>query len=454
MSETVTLDSLGLVGSEGDERLQAVVVSGPVPRLHGRVVSLRKVSLFAGPLCVGRGDGAELAVRDPRVSRRHAIFEWDELASGPVVADLSSRNGTYVDGRRVPRARLRAGSVVRMGDTCLVVDRVIKDGSATGNSAMVGSSAAVRTTRASVEKVAPTSLMVLVTGETGTGKEVVASQVHFHSGRSGAFVPVNCAAVPEALAESTFFGHLRGAFTGAADRRDGCFVQAHGGTLFLDEVGELPAAMQAKLLRVLEDFEVTPVGSDRSRRVDVRIVAATNVDLHQAVEDGGFRADLLARLEEWPIVVAPLRERRVDIIALTTHFLADGQRTLSADAAEALLLHEWPFNVRELKKLCRRLGVAVAPGEVVGLDDLGESMVQLLRRCRLDEGEARSALPEGEAAAPAGPPAGEVSREAMETALRAVGGNVSRAARRLEIPRRTMYRRLEAFGIDPAAYRD
>ena len=318
------------------------------------------------------------------------------------------------------------------GDTVLVTERTA-DPCSVGADRIRGDAPTTHALRAAIARVAPTALTVLAIGETGTGKELVAEQIHATSGRPGRLVAVNCAAIPEGLVESTLFGHRKGAFTGATDAQDGAFVQAHGGTLFLDEVGELPLAAQGKLLRVLDTLEVTPVGASRSRSVDVRIVAATNVDLHQAVADGRFRADLLARLEDWPLRPPPLRERRGDIPSLWASF-GDGGG-IDGNAMEALVLHDWPTNVRGLAKLARRLGVAI-DGRV-GLSDLPEPIRAALKVRR----------------AGAAPPVEGLSRARIEEALRTCGGNVSRAAQWLGCGRKTLYRHLEKLGIDPDAFR-
>jgi len=240
---------------------------------------------------------------------------------------------------------------------------------------VVAGSAAMQEVTRLVEKVAPTSTTVLITGESGTGKEVVASQLHELSGRSGPFVAVNCAAIPEQLLESELFGHERGAFTGAASARAGRFEQASGGTLFLDEVGDMPAAMQVKLLRVLEERVVERVGGTRSIPVDVRLVAATHRDLPQKIDTGDFRADLYYRLSVFPLEIAPLRERKEDIAPLVEMFVDRFRRkqgpgvSISEEAMRVLESYDWPGNVRELGNVVERLQVTKG-GSVVSAKDL------------------------------------------------------------------------------------
>ena len=229
---------------------------------------------------------------------------------------------------------------------------------AIGTKALIFSDPVSRRLLEYVEKLAPSEVPVLITGETGTGKELVAQHIHQASGRKGPFLAVNCGAISDHLAESELFGHEAGSFTGASGKREGWFEAAHGGTLFLDEIGDLPLGMQVKLLRVLEEREVVRIGSRKSIPVDVRLVAATNADLEHAVSVGRFRSDLLYRLNIAQARVAPLRERPSDILPLARHFLQsqrNGMATpeLSSGAGEALLHYTWPGNIRELRNVMR-----------------------------------------------------------------------------------------------------
>jgi DNA-binding NtrC family response regulator len=306
---------------------------------------------------------------------------------------------------------------------------------------LVGSTEAMRGVQKVVGLAADSDATVLLQGETGSGKEVVARALHAHGRRrSKPFVPVNCAAIPADLLESELFGHVRGAFTGATADRAGAFREADGGTLFLDEVGDMPPAMQAKILRVLQDRIVTPVGG-RPARVEVRVVAATHRDLPAMVAAGTFRQDLYYRLAVVPIAMPPLRERLADIIPLAEHFLALGaggatRLRLSAEAAARLLRHPWPGNVRELRNVVERAAVLVR-GPVIDAGDLD--------------------LPEPFAAAGPAPdwldgdlPAAVARLEAamIRRALAEAGGNRARAARRLGIQRQLLYAKIERHGLD------
>lgn len=251
-----------------------------------------------------------------------------------------------------------------------------------GNTKLVGHSPATASVRSLVAQVAGSAATVLILGESGTGKEVVARGVHAASSRcNGPFVPVNCGAIPADLLESELFGHEKGAFTGAISSRRGRFELAAGGTLFLDEIGDMPLAMQVKLLRVLQERCFERVGSGISQPADVRVVAATHQDLEERVQDGRFRADLFYRLNVFPIEVAPLRERQEDIPLLLQHFaaqLADGGEEpirLADEAMQALRQYAWPGNVRELGNLVERLSI-LFPGACVGLAELPEKFRQ------------------------------------------------------------------------------
>jgi DNA-binding NtrC family response regulator len=247
---------------------------------------------------------------------------------------------------------------------------------AAGAAGLVGNSPALRDLLGTLARVAPTSSSVLITGESGTGKELVAQAIHQLSRRAqGPLVAVNCAAIPEQLLESELFGHVKGAFTGALAARAGRFRAAHGGTLFLDEIGELPLALQSKLLRVLQDKSVLPVGAAQAEAVDFRLVAATNRNLEEMVAAGSFRSDLFYRLNVVPLALPPLRERLGDVPVLLKHFCerAGGKLRIGPEVMAVMVAHRWPGNVRELENLVERLSVLRGEGEVL-LSDLPASL--------------------------------------------------------------------------------
>jgi len=286
---------------------------------------------------------------------------------------------------------------------------------------------------------ADSAVPVLVMGESGTGKELVARAIHRHSRRTARpFVAINCGAVTESLLESELFGHIRGSFTGAVADRKGVFEQAHGGTVFLDEIGETSAAMQVKLLRVLQDGEVRPVGAQRTIHTDARVVAATNIDLERAAAELRFRQDLYYRLSVVVIRLPPLRDRRDDIPLLIEQFMSTAsQRTgravsISPEAIRALTAYRWPGNVRELENTIERL-VVFSRGRIE-VQDLPESIL--------------AAPPLEERLFADLPTLDELERRYLVHVLGAVGGNRSRAAEALGIDRRTLYRMAERFGID------
>jgi two-component system nitrogen regulation response regulator NtrX len=321
---------------------------------------------------------------------------------------------------------------------------------------LVGNSTAMVEVRALIARVAPTESRVLITGESGTGKELVASAIHRQSARATKpFVTVNSAALPRDLVESEMFGHERGAFTGATERRLGRFELADGGTLFLDEVGDLGPEAQAKLLRVLESGIVERVGGERPFAVNVRVIAATNKDLQEAVHEGQFREDLWFRLNVVPIHIPPLRERPEDIAPLVRHFAercaARLRRPVQLDAGVVPLLasYAWPGNVRELANIIERLAI-LAPSETLTAADVA----------RVLPASGTAPRPTAENGGPAAPDApwrdialsdtlDRYERELIARALSVSRGNVAEAARRLQTDRANLYRRMRRLGIEP-----
>jgi DNA-binding NtrC family response regulator len=315
---------------------------------------------------------------------------------------------------------------------------------------IVARSEAMKEVLALVSRIAGSTASVLITGESGTGKELIARAIHYNSPRArGPFVAVNLAAVPETLIESELFGHKKGAFTDARADRAGLFAEADGGTIFLDEIGELALPLQAKLLRVLQEHELRPLGATKTQRVDVRVLAATNRNLEGMLAEGSFREDLYYRLNVIQLDLPPLRARPEDVLPLAEHFLAQvGARMqpprrlkLAVDAQQILLAYSWPGNVRELHNVLER-GVALSQGDSIGADDLPNHVrekkpadflqVALARRMSL----------------------AELEREYIERVLDDEGGNKTRAAQRLGLDRKTLYRKLEEYakasgGPDP-----
>ena len=312
-----------------------------------------------------------------------------------------------------------------------------------GFESIIGSSAAIQKIIENVRQVAPTRATISITGESGTGKELIAQAIHQFSGRTGRFVPVHCAALPETLLESELFGHEKGAFTGANEQRKGRFELADGGTLFLDEIGEIPLATQVKLLRVLETRSFERIGGMETLQVDTRVVTATNRDLSAMVAEGTFREDLFYRLDVVSIHIPPLRERQEDIPPLVNHFLTyfaneNGRppMTISESAMSALCSYSWPGNIRELKNCVERM-VVLTRGQAIELDN-----VPINIREKITPGITKTIF---------GSSSCDLERNEkllIARALEECKGNRTKAADKLGISRRTLHRKLATYGIE------
>jgi DNA-binding NtrC family response regulator len=381
------------------------------------------------------------------VSRRHAATGESVGGIIPTLLDHGGRNGTFVDGQAVSgMAVLSRHAVVRFGDTLAVVDeRAPAD--AYPDVRLPGGSVGMVRLRETMMRSAPSRSPLLVSGETGTGKELTAAEVHRHSGREGPLVKFNCAELSPHLVESQLFGHERGAFTGASAAHTGLFVAAHGGSLFLDEVGEIPAELQAKLLRVLEEGEVRPLGGTSARTVDVRVIAATNRNLLERVEQGSFRRDLYARLSYLELRLPPLRERKQDLFAWIERFRVrfctehDSSAALvfRPSAAQRLLTAPWLDNLRGVNRLVHRLLTAGA-GPEIGNQALEAALPELA--------PTRTEPPEPPRTPLARPVSERPTREEFEAAYRANGYSVRATSKQFGRDRRQIYRWLEQFGIE------
>ncbi len=414
---------------------------------------------------IGRDPEAALTIESPSLSRLH--FAVEVSAAGVTVRDLGSRNGTLLDGVRLGDAPvpLPFGSEVIAGDARFSIVRraSLPHGAqirelrrASGDPSRAQAPAAgdvddagvpvafrypsLRKIHDDLRRIAPRPISVLLRGETGTGKEVLAREIHRLSKRTGPLVAVNTAALPEALIESELFGHERGAFSGAQAAKAGLLETADKGTLFLDEIGELPLPLQAKLLRVLEEQTVRRVGANSERKVDLRVVSATHQDLEALAREKKFRQDLLFRLNGALIEIPPLRERRGEVESLAAHLLTElsggGPTTPLAPAAlEALNSYSWPGNVRELKQVLSR-ALAFADQGVIEVAHLPASVTQGAAEKAADRsaGDMRSSVRDFE-------------RERIEAALREAGGNRTRAAEILGLPRRTLVYKLSKMRL-------
>ncbi len=444
--------SEGSSDGRGPVRVRQLVVvyaplGGPAPLL----------TLGDASVVVGREpEGASVfSLEDSEASRSHATVTYDAAADTFWIEDKNSRNGTLVDGKRVARAHLAQGTVVRIGRTLLVMsDTVLRgdDRLEPETARLRGTSLAMQKLRGEIAMVAAQPISVLILGETGTGKERAAEELHRLSGRTGEWVPVNCAAIPENLAESELFGHAAGAFTGAVHKSEGVFVAADKGTLFLDEIGELPPAVQPKLLRALSAGEVRSIGKASAILVDVRVVAATHRDISpETGAASSFRADLFARVAGWTLRVPPLRERRDDILRLTRGVLERLEHTgkLSPSAAHALLLYDWPRNVRELEQVLTVAVVRAGKSETLRSEHLPTELTSRL-----------PPHPPSPQTASAPPIEALVPRDQVPTAdglqrvLQHFQGNVARVAEFFGKDRNQIYRWTERHGIEPRDYKD
>ncbi len=398
----------------------------------------------------GEAGALTLRIPDPKISARHAALRRD--GQGWLFEDAGSRNGSSVDGAPRSSARLTDGALIEVGSTLLLfrempverevaADKVLRLALTAFDTLSVPlEEAALR-----LERVACSQLSVLLLGETGTGKEVFARAVHQLSGRPGPFVPVNCGAIPMALVEAQLFGHVRGSFTSAVKDEIGLVRSAEGGTLFLDEIADLPPSSQAALLRVLQNGELTPVGSTRAIRADVRIVAATHKDLDVLMAQGLFRRDLYSRLAGHVQTLPCLRQRPEDIGLLSVALLerhAPGRPVqLRVDAARALFTYPFPLNVRELEQ-CLCAALVFAGADAITFRYLPDKL----------RGAHGSSPP---APLPAAALSAEdaVLRNLLVAVLRETSGNVTEAARRMGKARQQVQRWLRRFEQDPLSFR-
>jgi DNA-binding NtrC family response regulator len=428
-NQTATADASQLT-EDGDERL-AVGVQWVFPETRGTRVTW----LSGGAQVVGRDAGCDTVLSGHEISRRHAELR----RTGPVcvVRDLESKNGIFVNGQQVSSAAFTPGDVLRVGEWVGVAIRAAADEPVEVGELAPGLIGGVVLRRVVTRALAAarSPLPVALVGETGTGKERFAHAIHEHSGRSGPLLIVNCAGYSEALAAAQLFGHRKGAFTGAETSSPGHVRSADGGTLFLDEIAELPQAVQAQLLRVIEQGEVLPVGETKVLRVDLRFVCASQLPLSRLVEEKRFRADLRARLEGVRLELPPLRDRRSDIPHLAQAFLrrhSDEPTAIDSRLAEALCLRGWPLNVRELDLMMRRLLTLFAGERVLKLAKVASILDEKVTPSQLVPTARRRR------------PADEAQRAELDAALERCNGNLTKAAAEVGITRAKAYRLLNA----------
>lgn len=407
----------------------------PLPRTDVVRIGRRTGDVQPNELAIG--------LPDPFVSTPHASLRW--IGDRWVLEDDRSRNGTFVDGAPIETCELRDGAIIEVGHTFLVFRAEARqERDATGVDEVPTLHAGFAAQLRDLRRVAGTDVPVMVRGETGTGKELLARAVHRLSGRGGSFQAINCAALAPSLAESELFGYRKGAFSGAAEDRPGLIRAAEGGTLFLDEVGDLSPAVQAALLRVLQELEVLPVGATRPVPVNFRLVVATHRDLEELVATGQFRSDLLARLQGLKVALPPLRERKEDLglilAALLRRHAADGGRGVrfSLRAARTILLSSWPLNVRQLERAL-----------VLSLSLANEGRIEATH------------FPALAASHPPAPPAQderlspeeERQRAELVAALRANAGNVTATAKTMGKARQQVQRWMRRHGLSSTSFR-
>ena len=424
---------------------------------------LGQLSLLESPqILLGRDDACHIKLPGTETSRQHAEIRRNGLLH--TIRDLNSTNGVFVNGEQVREAPIGPGRILRLGDWIGVVVEVASDQAeqepvfdllAPG----LAGGPVLRPVLDEVRRAAASTLPIVLLGETGTGKEGFARAIHAWSGRGGPFIAVNCAALVPSLAEAELFGYRKGAFTGAERASSGHFRAAQGGTLLLDEITDLPEPIQAKLLRALEQHEVMPLGESAAVKVDVRIVAATQIPLGQVVAEHRFRADLCARLDGLTVCLPPLRERKQEIAYLFQHLLREHSGGMPPRVeprlVEQLLLYDWPFNVRELDLLVRRLLVLHGSEDSLRRSHLPGHMLR-----GLGAGIARTPTPVcvspiyapgASTPAPVTPETPRDRRErelaALRAALRDHGGNVARAAAAAGLSRQRAYRLMAAGGV-------
>jgi transcriptional regulator with GAF, ATPase, and Fis domain len=431
--------------------------------------SFQPAYVFHAPeLIIGRDASNPVCVPEQAVSRHHARIAY--MHKRWVLTDLHSRNGTMVDGSFISEMELEHGHELRIGDAIFKfvdtgAERFVRyriDGTVLGERLaksvrdLVGG-CQMDHIAADIERIAPTELSCVVMGETGTGKEVVARELHRTSHRKGSFQAINCAAIPQNLLESELFGYRRGAFSGADRDKPGIIKLADGGTLFLDEIGDMPLEAQAKLLRVLQAHEVFPLGATNPERVDIRVVCATHRDLYQYVSEGKFRGDLFARLNEHAVKLPPLRERKEDIYQLARAFTAKyGSPGLGFTFSflVALLHYDWPFNVRELES-CIKRGVALADRTPLDTRHLPDAIAEHMR----GYGERERVLAPSNLPPPMDGPVPSPRRAApTEEELRQLlsrhRGNVAAVGRELGKERMQVHRWLKKYRISLDDYRE
>jgi DNA-binding NtrC family response regulator len=438
-TRTLSIDESQLGETRRTDHLYVALSGGkPIGGARWSLDGIERIEIGRGAARTAKRDGKTMRVEvpDPWMSSAHLRFERERAHW--LAVDAGSRNGILINGAKQDRAVVLEHDIVEAGRSFFLLrtsERAAErdlDVLPKTAGTLATLDPALAAAFAELRQIAPSQIPVLIGGATGAGKERVARTLHVASGRTGAFVPVNCGALPAGLVESELFGHKKGAFSGAVQDQPGLVVASNGGTLFLDEIGDLPAPAQAALLRVLEEHEVRAVGATTVTAVDLRVVAATHRDLDDLVEDGGFRDDLVARLAGFEIDLPPLAARRVDLGVMLAE-LVPPTTQLAANAARALFAYAWPRNARELVRAIER---------AVQLAGTGEVAIQHLP----DE------VATAKFAAPA-VPAADARRDELHALLEKHNGNVSKVAVELGRVRQQVQRWLKRYNLDPERYR-
>ncbi len=405
----------------------------------------------------------DVTVADPQMSTKHARLVRE--GKGWALEDTGSTNGTRIDGARIGRATLADGQVFQLGGSLFLFEAELP--SPRGSEDILNLKKPVpgvstllpeyAQAMVSFARMAVSEVPILLLGESGTGKEVLARAVHGLSGRRATFVPVNCGALPETLLESQLFGHMKGAFSGAVKDEPGFVRASDRGTLFLDEIGDMPKTSQAALLRVLQEREVTPVGSTQAIKVELRVVSATHREIDTLKDSGGFRADLYARLAGYSHVLVPLRDRMCDlgilIRALLEKIRPGKQTSITPELGRALFSYDWPLNIRELEQALS-VAAVLATDDMVKLEHLPETLRKAMKTPRTSARPEKSVPPAAPgSAAPSAETADAVLKDRLVASLTAHKGNVSEVARAMGRTRMQIHRWMKRWGISADTYR-
>ena len=439
-TRTLSIDESQLGEARRTDHLYLALTAGkPIGGARWALDDIDRIEIGRGSARKARRDGRTLRVEvpDPWMSSAHLRFERDRAHW--LAVDAGSRNGILINGAKQDRAVVLAHDVVEAGRSFFQLrtsERAAErelDIAPTTRGTLATLDPALAAAFEELRRIAPSQIPVLISGPTGAGKERVARTTHAASSRPGAFVPVNCGALPAGLVESELFGHKKGAFSGAVADQPGLVAASNHGTLFLDEIGDLPAPAQAALLRVLEQHEVRAVGATTTTTVDLRVVAATHRDLDELVDDGTFRDDLVARLAGFEIELPPLAHRRVDLGVMLAE-LVPSHTQLAANTARALFAYGWPRNARELVRTIERAVQLAGTAAEVGIQHLPDEVAT-----------ARFSTP--------AVPVGDARRDELHALLEKHHGNVSKVAAELGRVRQQVQRWLKRYNLDPERYR-